>query len=226
MPRANNSIEHDLYCIHTYGLDLKNRELYLHSDLNESDNEEVNFKSAIVFEKNMRYLNQLSNEPILIHMHIPGGDWEDCLGIYDTIKESKSKTIILAYAKAQSASSIILQAPDLRVLMPNVNVLIHYGSISLDSEHSKAAAESVQWNEKECDKMIDIYVERCMNSDMAKDKNWKKMMAKKHIQSQLANRCDWILSAKEAVDYGFADGVLCTKEYPNIDSLKNLVKKK
>lgn len=225
MPRANNSIEHDLYCIHTYGLDLKNRELYLHSDLNESD-DEVNFKSAIVFEKNMRYLNQRSNDPILIHMHIPGGDWEDCLGIYDTIKESKSKTIILAYAKAQSASSIILQAPDLRVLMPNVNVLIHYGSISLDSEHSKAAAESVQWNEKECDKMIDIYVERCMNSTMAKDKNWKKMMAKKHIQSQLANRCDWILSAKEAVDYGFADGVLGTKEYPNIDSLKNLVKKK
>lgn len=225
MPRANNSIEHDLYCIHTYGLDLKNRELYLHSDLNETD-DEVNFKSAIVFEKNMRYLNQRSNDPILIHMHIPGGDWEDCLGIYDTIKESKSKTIILAYAKAQSASSIILQAPDLRVLMPNVNVLIHYGSISLDSEHSKAAAESVQWNEKECDKMIDIYVERCMNSTMAKDKNWKKMMAKKHIQSQLANRCDWILSAKEAVDYGFADGVLGTKEYPNIDSLKNLVKKK
>jgi ATP-dependent protease ClpP protease subunit len=68
---------------------------------------------------------------------MPGGDWEDCLGIYDTIKHSKSKTIILAYGKVQSASSVILQAPNVRILMPNVTMMIHYGSISLDSERSK-----------------------------------------------------------------------------------------
>ena len=64
-----------------------------------------------------------------------------------------------------------------------------------------------------------------MSSSIAKEKNWKKMMAKKHITSQLANKCDWILTAEEAVEYGFADGILGSKKYPNIDYVKNLMKK-
>jgi ATP-dependent protease ClpP protease subunit len=104
--------------------------------------------------------------------------------------------------------------------MPNANILIHYGSISIDQEHSKAAASSLRWNEKECDKMIDIFVDRCMQSELAKEKNWKRMMAKKHIQSQLANQCDWILTAQEALHYGFVDAIIGEKKYPNIDSLK------
>ena len=42
-------------------------------------------------------------------------------------------------------------------------------------------------------------------------------MARKHIVSQLATKRDWILTAEEAVRYGFADGILGTKKYPNID---------
>lgn len=223
------SINHDLdlLSVHTYNVDTKNREIFLHSYISDYDEEPgVDYKSAVVFEKNMRYLNLMSNDPILIHMHMPGGDWEDCLGIYDTIKHSKAKTIMLAYGKVQSASSVILQAPSIRVLMPNVTMMIHYGSISLDSEHSKAAASSLKWNERECDKMIDIFTERCMQGEMAKSKNWKKMMAKKHIQSQLANQCDWILTAEEAVNYNFADGILGTKPYISIDSLKSLKRNK
>jgi ATP-dependent protease ClpP protease subunit len=216
-----NSIDSELQSLHSYNVDIKNREVYLHSYFSDSDIEPgVDYRAAINFEKNLRYLNLLSSDPILVHMHLPGGDWEDCMAIYDTIQRSKSKIVMLAYGKVQSASSIILQAPDLRIIMPNSNVLIHYGSISLDSEHSKAAASSLRWNEKECDKMIDIFVDRCMQSQLAEEKNWKRMMAKKHIQSQLANQCDWILTAQEALHYGFVDAIIGEKKYPNIDSLK------
>jgi ATP-dependent protease ClpP protease subunit len=216
----------DLFALHNHNLDVKNREIFLHSHIGDFDEDPgVDYRSAVVFEKNMRYLNLISKDPILIHMHMPGGDWEDCLGIYDTIKSSTAKTIILAYGKVQSASSVIFQAPDLRILMPNVTMLIHYGSISLDREHSKAAASSVQWNETESDKMLDIFTERCIQGKMAKNKNWKKMIAKKHIQSQLANRCDWILTATEAIEYNFADGILGEKPYTTIDSIK-LVKRR
>ena len=213
-------VDTDLQSIHYYNIDTKNREIYLHSNIDAAEENGVDFRSAIFLEKNLRYLNLLSSDPILIHMHMGGGDWEDCLGMYDAICSSKAKTIIVAYGKVQSSSSVIFQAPKTRILMPNVNMLIHYGSFTLDGEHSKAAASSVQWNEKECDKMVDIFTDRCMNSSIAKEKNWKKMMAKKHIMSQLANKCDWILTADEAVHYGFADGVLGSKKYPNIDSLK------
>lgn len=223
----NKDNDNDLSNIHIHNIDLKNREIYLHSYISENDEEPgVDYRSAIIFEKNIRYLNTLSIEPILIHMHLPGGMWSDCLGIYDAIKFSKSKTILLAYGSVESASSVILQAADLRVLMPNTNVLIHYGSFSINEEHSKAAASSVQWNEKECDKMVDIFTEKCSISEMAKNKNWKKMMAKKHIISQLANKCDWILTASEAVEYNFADGVYGSKRFNNIEELKNIVKKK
>lgn len=214
-----------LSTIHDYNVDIENREIYLHSYIS-SDSEEagVDYRSAILFEKNLRYLNSISLDPIIVHMHLPGGDWQDCLGIYDNIKASKSKIIIVAFAKVESSSSVLLQAANLRILSQNTNFLIHYGSITLDNEH-KAALSTVQWSEKESDKMIDIFTERCMSSRLCKEKNWKKMMVRKHIVSQLATKRDWILTAEEAVDYGFADGILGTKKYPNIDHIKNACKK-
>ena len=83
----------------------------------------------------------------------------------------------------------------------------------------------VQWSEKESEKMIDIFTEKCMNSRIAKEKNWKRMIVRKHIVTQLATKRDWILTADEAVYYGFADGILGSKKYPNIDYIKNLMKK-
>lgn len=217
--------ELELNNIHNYNLDITNREVYLHSFLSDTEEGGVDYRSAVFFEKNLRYLNLVSLEPILVHMHLPGGDWQDCLGMYDAIKASKAKVIILAYAKAESSSSVLLQAADLRILMPNTNVMIHYGSFSVDAEHSKAAAAGIQWNERECDKMIDVFTDRCMNSSICKEKNWKRMMAKKHIVSQLANKCDWILTSEEALYYGFADGILGSKKFPNIDYLKTYMKR-
>ena len=218
-------IESDINYIHTYNIDIPNREIYLHSSFDDGLEEGgVNYKSAVIFEKNLRHLNLLSLEPILVHMHLPGGDWQDCLGIYDAIKSSKARVAILAYAKVESSSSVLLQAADLRILTPNTNFLVHYGSISVDNEH-KAALSMVQWSEKESEKMIDIFTEKCMNSKVCKEKNWKRMMAKKHIVTQLATKRDWILTADEAVDYGFADGILGTKKFPNIDYIKTYCKK-
>ena len=221
MTTTNNA----LGTIHDYNIDVANREIYLHSHFS-ADNDEagVDYRSAIVFEKNLRHLNTISLDPILVHMHLPGGDWQDCLGIYDAIKTSKSKVIVVASAKVESSSSVLLQAADLRILTQNTNFLIHYGSISVDNEH-KAALSMVQWSEKESEKMIEIFTEKCINSSISKEKNWKRMIVRKHIVSQLATKRDWILTAEEAVRYGFADGILGTKKYPNIDYIKNLMKK-
>lgn len=222
---VKNINENELTNIHNYNIDIKNREIFLHSFLDGEEEGGVEYRSAVIFEKNIRYLNSLSIEPILVHMHLPGGIWGDGMGMYDTIRLSKSKVIILAYGSVESASSVILQAADLRILMPHTTVLIHYGSISLDNEH-KAALSWVQWSEKESEKMVDIFTEKYASSDMAKSKNLKKLMAKKHIVSQLANKCDWILTAQEAVNYNFADGVLGSKRFPSIESLKDTTKKK
>jgi len=222
--KTKEEIDQDFTNIHNYNIDIPNRELYLHSYIDSDDESGVDYRSAVIFEKNLRYLNTISFDPILVHMHLPGGDWQDCLGIYDNIRASQSKVIVVAYAKVESSSTVLIQAADLRILSPNTNFLIHYGSISVDNEH-KAALSMIHWSEKESDKMIDIFTERCMNSRISKEKKWKKMIAKKHIVTQLATKRDWILTAEEAVDYGFADGILGTKRFPNIDYIKNYAKK-
>lgn len=213
----NNHID-----IHNHNIDIKNREVYLNSYHSESEYEPgVDYRSAINFEKNIRILNTISHDNILVHMHLPGGVWEDGLGIYDTIRLSKSKIVILAYAKVESASSVILQAAYKRILMPNTHVLIHYGSLSIDDEH-RAAKSTFEWSEKESQKMIDIFTDKCSHSPFISKKNWNKYIIKKHILAQLANKSDWILNANEAVDYGFADGVLGNKGFLTIDSLKKI----
>lgn len=217
---VNNFTDNSLADIHNLCIDVKNREVYLHSSFDSEEESGVEFRSAIMFEKNIRYLNTLSNEPILVHMHLPGGDWQDCMGIMDTINASASKIFILAYGKVESASSILFQYADLRVLMPNTHMLIHYGSLSIDNDH-KAAKSSFEWSEKESLKMINIFTDRCINSPIAKERNWKKHIIKKHIMSQLDNKSDWILNAEEAVYYGFADGVLGDRKFTTIDKLKN-----
>lgn len=219
-----NPLTNDLlYNLHEHSLLPDKREIFLHSFIDGEEESGVDYRSATSLIKNIRYLTSISEDPILIHMHMVGGDWEDCLAMYDTIRLSKVKTTILGYGKIQSSSGVLFQAANKRIMMPNATVLIHYGSISLDSEHSKAAASSVEWNEKESDKMIDIFVNRCLKSPIAKEKNWKNSshIVKKHITGQIKNRCDWILNADEAVYYGFADGILGSRKYPDIESLKN-----
>ncbi len=211
--------------IHDYNVDVENREIFLHSyiDSNEED-AGVDYRSSIGLIKNIRYLNTISDEPIIIHMNIPGGIWEDCLAMYDTIKLSKSKIGIIAYSKVQSASSILLQAPRVRVLMPNVTMLIHYGSLSFENEH-KAAISNMQWSTQESAKMIDIFTEKCLHSPLAQTKNWRKINVKKHILSQLDSKSDWILNAEQAIEYGFADGIFGTQGFMNIDQIKRKLKK-
>lgn len=212
--------------IHEYNIDTENREIFLHSYIMESEENGVDYRVATIFEKNIRYLQSISKDPIIIHMHLPGGDWSDCLGIYDAIKNCHCKTAIIAYSKAESSSGVIFQASDLRILMPNSYVLIHYGFLSFDSEH-RAAVSNFQWNEKEAKKMLDIFTEKCAGSQMAKDKEWKKYSVKKYISAQLSNKSDWILDAEDAIYHGFADGIFGNGLYANIDNIrKKLIKLK
>lgn len=214
-------MDNQIFNIHNYHIDILNREIFLHSFLADEEESGVDYRSAITFEKNIRYLNLLSPDRILVHMHLPGGDWQDVLGMYDTIKLSQSPTTILAYAKVESASSILFQAANLRILMPNSDVLIHYGSFAIAAD-SKASIAIAQWTEKENAKMISMYADRCMNSMMAQKKDLSRKQVEKLIISKINNKSDWILDPEMAVYYGFADGILGSAEYPTIDYIKNI----
>jgi ATP-dependent protease ClpP protease subunit len=220
----NKETDNPIYYAHEYNIDVANREVFLHSYFDGEDEPGLDYRAAITFEKNIRYLNTLSSDPIIVHMHLPGGDWTDCLGVYDTISLSKAPICIIAYAKAESASGIIFQSAKLRILMPNSYVLIHYGFLTLDGEH-KAAISNLQWTEKEAKKMIDFFTTRCEQSPLAKEREWKKSSVRKYISSQLSQKSDWILSAEDAVYHGFADGIYGSTQYSSIENIRKKLTK-
>ena len=191
--------------IHSYGLDVKNREIFLHNK--ESDeNPGVDYRMSINFLKNMRLLELQSNEPILIHMHSIGGEWYSGMAIYDIIKACKCPTTIISYAQAESMSSIILQASDKRVLMPNCLFMCHYGSTDLSgdylSSHNFAAIDKVNMQV-----MVNIYADRCVKSGTYfKDRRDSLSKVKSYIKRKMKDG-DWYLNAEDAVYYGLADSV-------------------
>tara|TARA_Y100000385_G_scaffold177200_1_gene183214 strand:- start:358 stop:1026 length:669 start_codon:yes stop_codon:yes gene_type:complete len=220
MRNSNLNIEY----LHNHNIDPRSREIYLHSATYGDDDNGVDFRSAVSLHKNLRYLNQVGFDPIIIHMHIPGGEWCDCMSMYDAIRLSPSPIAIIVYSRAESSGSIILQAADLRIMMPSSYTLIHYGSSFVDGDH-KVAVSNLEWSQKEAAKMVDIFTDKMMDSPLVKEKRWRRVNAKKHILSQLDNKADWILYPEQCVQYGFADGILGSTDFTYIEDVRKYLQK-
>lgn len=207
--------------IHGNGVDTNQREIYLHGHHGPfEDDPGVEYRMATTFIKNIRHLDLIENEPILIHMHSLGGNWGDGMAIYDAIKVSRSHTTILAYGQAESMSSIILQAADVRIMMPNSYFMCHYGS----SSNAGSFLDTQNWAEFEArilNSMLDIYVDKCINGKFFKEKfeDLSESKVRSFIKRKLKDG-DWYINSNEAVYYGFADGVLSTRKHKGISSLK------
>jgi ATP-dependent protease ClpP protease subunit len=204
-----------------FGIDYKNREIFLHNHISENeDNPGVDYRMASTFYKNIRFLDTLNNNPIIIHMHSIGGYWNDGMTIFDSIQASKSYITIIAYGQAESMSSIILQAADLRVMMPNSYFMCHFGSSHIGGNFLDAQ-KAFEYEKRMADKMVEIYAERALLGEYFST-NYKtptKEKVKEFIKRRFREG-DWYLDAEEAVYYGFADRVIGSEKFPNIDSLK------
>jgi ATP-dependent protease ClpP protease subunit len=202
--------------IHEYGLNTDTREIFLHSCTTDEEEVGVDYRMAVQLEKNIRYLDRKSHDPILIHMHTIGGIWYDGMAIYDSIKASKSHVTIVGYGSVSSMSSVVIQAADTRVLSPNTEFMIHYGSIGFHT-NTISAESMIRWNKKCNDTMMDIYVGRCVGG--AKFKGKSKIKVSNFLDDKMRKYQEWYLTAEEAVQYGFADYVLGQKGCEGFDSL-------
>lgn len=206
-----------LHNFHDYGSDIKAREIFLHNYYDHEENQGVEYRMASVFLKNLRALELASNKNILIHLYSLGGEWNDCMAIYDALYFSGSNTTMVSYGQTESSSTIILQAATTRILMPSAYFMVHYGS----SGHSSHFLNVQNWHKYEkylCDYMMDIYAERCVYGKFFKEKNYSIDQVKKYLYKKFKDG-DWYMTAEEAVFFGFADGVLGSRQYPSLNSL-------
>ena len=197
--------------IQSYGVDVKNREIYLHGYLSNTDEDPgVDYKMAATFYKNIRILDKISRDPIIIHMHSVGGSWNDGMAIFDAIQLSKSYVTIISYGQAESMSSVILQAADKRVMMPNSYFMCHFGSSGYSGNYldvQKGAA----FEKRITELMLDIYTQSCLKGKYFKEQYTEPTFEKvKNYLKRKLKDGDWYLDANESVYYGFSDLVLNT----------------
>ncbi len=218
--KTTSELIHDL---HNFGINADFREIFLSSHISdEAEEPGVDWRMATKFNKNIRLLTSgpRAESPILIHMHTVGGNWEDGLAIYDIIKSCTSTHItILAYAHARSMSSIIFQAADTRIFMPNTVWLMHMGDMGFDGQAQSFEAEA-EWAKKDHDRMLDIYTESAMDSDVYSGKSRRQV--KNLIDKGLRLKQEWYMTAREAIAHGYGDSVFGDSGYADMDEIKKI----
>lgn len=205
----NIDIPQLLHDLHNYNINCNTREIFITGYVSDSYEEDpgIEYRSTGTFIKNLRFMESLNHNEITIHMQIGGGFWDECMAMYDAIQLAKSPIKMIAYAQASSASGVLLQAAPVRLMMPNTHFMLHYGSISLPDYSSHAASEAIMHNNKECNRMLDIFAKRAIKGPYFVKKGWDYKKVSSYIDKQMKLKQDWYLDAGEAVDYGFADGV-------------------
>jgi ATP-dependent protease ClpP protease subunit len=222
----DEQIESAIFNLHEYNVNVYSREIFLHSYYhNDSgarfeDEPGMDYRMASAFIKNICLLNQQGDGNIVVHQNSCGGDWNYGMAIYDAIVASKASVIVVAYSHARSMSSITLQAAKLRLLMPSCDFLIHHGHLGMYDRATPVVSNIEFWKKVEMPKMMEIYAERCVEGKFFKTYKKTKKEAINFIARKLEEKSDWILTAEQAVYYGFADGIVGQKKYETIAKIR------
>ena len=196
--------------LHLYWVDTEHRELWIRGIDKEpldGDTEEpgIEYQCATRINMNLNLLRLAGNEPITIHMQSQGGEWIQGMSIYDTIRAMPYHVSLVSYTHARSMSSIILQAADRRLLMPNSYVMLHQGTFGMEGE-MRTVYSNVAQARKDDETMLNIYADRMQESK----KFGKKSIAaiKNYLKREMEKKNDVFLTPKEAIDWGLADGIV------------------
>lgn len=141
-------------------------------------------------------LSEHKGKNITVWVDSWGGDVFAAAGIYNALKEHKGKVTTKVDGKAVSAGSVIAMAGD-EVMMSPVSIMMIHNPWSMAVGESKDMRKRAD--------VLDEVKETIMNAYESKSG-----MSREEI-SDLMDKESW-MSAKVAVEQGFADGVLYTEK--------------
>ncbi len=215
--KSKRFLENILADVHEHSVNLYTRDIYLHSNNREEDSI-IDWRAALSFTKNMHILESDNLNPIIVHMHSVGGDWHDGMSIFSQIAYSSCHITIIT-SQAISMAGVILQAADTRILMPDSYIMVHFGTFGIE-DTSKAVKSAIEINEKDCEKMINIFANRAIKGKFFKGKTLD--YVRNYIDKQIKENHDWYLDAERAVELGLADGIFGSKKFKNLQTIRNL----
>ena len=198
--------------IFDYGLDTKHYTIYLQGVEDNSYNDPddvmepgVEFRMSSRFIRGLDVLNGMDGDmPITVSMKTCGGYWEEGMAIYDALMASSNLITIVNYTHARSMSSIIFQAANKRIMMPHSIFMFHKGTNAVHGT-VKQVESILEFDHRTGDQMVDIYVEAMKRGGKASA--WGRKRIKDWLEKQMNDKEDVFLTAKEAVEWGFADEI-------------------
>ena len=154
--------------------------------------------------KNLAILEKTPAD-IIVHQYSQGGQFDAGLLIYDAIKASNCEITIVCHGSVMSIATVILQAADWRISMPNCLFMIHDGGEGTNGTHNQVQS----WAEickKQRELMLNIYAEKCQNGEAFHGLTIAKVKSK--LNAILKEKEDWYMTAEEALAYGFIDEII------------------
>lgn len=218
-PRRSLSQRSELiHDLHTFGINPDAREVVLMSRA-ENEDDGIDWTCANTFIKNLLLLNAMNHQSILIHQCTCGGDWNYGIAIYDAIAASPSPITVLAYAHARSMSSIIPQAAKRRVIMPNADFMIHYGTTGFEGDARSFVAEGRQ-SDRLDGQMLSIYTAKCIKGPFFRRNKYSTARVKEFLRQRMNENREWYMDATESVDKGFMDGVFGSPGFKTFEEIR------
>lgn len=214
--KYSHSIMDYMYHLHEFNIDVECNHIYLFGEEFDFESDDpldepgVEYRMANRFIRNINFLMRKNYEdPILIHMKSCGGFWEEGMAIYNAIKACPNPVTILNYSHARSMSSIIFQAANKRVMMPDSSFMFHMGTTGV-SGTPKQVESAVDFGKITDKRMIDIYVHALKTfgpEHQGKFKKWSAKRIENMLKEQMDKKEDVFLTAEQTVDWNFADSI-------------------
>jgi ATP-dependent protease ClpP protease subunit len=207
--------------LHGNDINIDTREVFAVSyfDAETEDEPGIDFRMAALLLKNLTFLDSISHKPILLHCCSDGGDWNYGMAMFDAIRMIHSSVVTLSHAHATSMSSIIPQAAERRVIMPNADFMFHFGLNGFDGDERSFIAHGEKAKEIDA-RMVDIYAAKCARGPYFRRNRLSRDRVRRWLVEQMNVKREVYLRPAEAVDYGFMDGVFGQPGFRTLDDLR------
>jgi ATP-dependent protease ClpP protease subunit len=197
---------------HEYFVDLQANEIYLVSNYHKDhvledvyEETGVEHSQASHFLMNLNMCKKASpGKPLTVHMKSCGGSWEEGMAIYDAIFTYPELVTCINWTGARSMTSIIFQAADRRVMMPNSYFMFHEGTMGFDGTQRQFRTE-FEWNKRTERVMLDIYAGRMAEKGRFEGQAQGKI--RKFLKDQMMRKEEVYLTPQETIELGLADEI-------------------
>ena len=184
--------------VHDRGILEESRSIFALAEVAELDCARIMRNAAILVAQ--------SKEPITLHVMSTGGNTDAALACYDCLRSIQCPVTIVGFGSVYSAAALVFQAADKRVIMPNSELMIHYGRTETPEDMTPRESKSYATSyDRLIGRTIEIYAKRLKRGPKYKKLSMAKIRA--IIHGKLKADSDWYITAEEALELGFADEI-------------------